>query len=233
MQRGELFIVSAPSGAGKTTIIRRLMGGPVGQSERLVYSVSHTSRPARQGEVEGRDYHFVDAATFRRMAAAGEFLEWAEVHGEFKGTSRAGVLAALEAGRDVLLDIDVQGAEQLRRSALPAHSIFILPPSYEELERRLRGRGLDRADAIARRLAVSLWEIERYKNYDYVIINTDLDRASDALAAILLEKQYRLDRMNDRVAGVLATFAGRLAPVGPRPDEKQDQKTRHNDKTRR
>ncbi len=216
MQRGELFIVSAPSGAGKTTIIRRLMGGPLGQTERLVYSVSHTSRAARQGEVDGRDYHFVDVATFQRMASAGEFLEWAEVHGEFKGTSRAGVLAALDSGRDVLLDVDVQGAEQLRQSELPAHSIFILPPSYDELERRLRGRGLDQADAIARRLAVSLWEIERYKNYNYVIINSDLERASDALAAIILEKQHRLGRMKDRVAGVVESFSGRLAPDGGR-----------------
>lgn len=214
MQRGELFIVSAPSGAGKTTIIRRLMAGPLGQSESLVYSVSHTSRRAREGEVDGRDYHFVDVATFQRMAEEGEFLEWAEVHGEFKGTSRAGVLAALDSGCDVLLDIDVQGAEQLRQSSLAAHSIFILPPSYEELERRLRGRGLDQAEAIARRLAVSLWEIERYKNYDYVIINSDLERASDALAAIILEKQHRLGRMKARVAGVVESFSGRLAPDG-------------------
>jgi guanylate kinase len=216
MQRGELFIVSAPSGAGKTTIIRRLMGGPLGHSGRLVYSVSHTSRQPRRGEVEGRDYHFIDIETFERMASEGAFLEWAEVHGEFKGTSREQVMRGLESGLDVLLDIDVQGAEQLLEKMAQAHSVFILPPSYDELERRLRNRGLDRAEAIARRLAVSLWEIERYKRYDYVIINDDLERASDTLAAIILDKQHRLDRMQGRVASVVEDFERRIAPDGGR-----------------
>ena len=214
MQRGELFIVSAPSGAGKTTIIRRLMGGPVGQAGSLVYSVSHTSRPARSNEVEGRDYFFVDAAIFERMVEDGEFLEWAHVHGEQKGTSRRKVVESLEAGFDVLVDIDVQGAEQVFAKMPEAHGIFILPPSYEELERRLRGRGLDQPEAIARRLAVSLWEIKFYKNYEYVIINLDLDRASDALAGIILEKQHRLGRMKDRVERVVSGFSKRIAPGG-------------------
>ena len=214
MQRGELFIVSAPSGAGKTTIIRRLMEGPVGRSGQLVYSVSHTSRPARSNETEGRDYYFVDIPTFDRMVADGEFLEWAEVHGEQKGTSRQGVLESLEKGFDVLVDIDVQGAEQVRQKMPEAHSIFILPPSYEELERRLRGRKLDRPEAIARRLAVSLWEIEFYQNYDYVIINRDLEPASDTLAAIILDKQHRLDRMRDRVAQVVEDFSARIGSDG-------------------
>jgi guanylate kinase len=216
MQRGELFIVSAPSGAGKTSIIRRLMDGPLGRSGGLVYSVSHTSRPARANETEGRDYHFVDVPTFERMIAESAFLEWAEVHGEYKGTSRAAVVRALGEGLDVLVDIDVQGAEQLLEKMPQAHSIFILPPSYEELERRLRGRGLDRPEAIARRLAVSLWEIERYRNYDYVIINRDLERASDTLAAIILDKQHRLDRMKDRAVAVVETFSRRIAPDGGR-----------------
>ncbi len=214
MQRGELFIVSAPSGAGKTTIIRRLMDGPVGGSGALVYSVSHTSRPARANETEGRDYYFIDGPTFERMAADGEFLEWAEVHGEYKGTSRQAVLESLEKGLDVLVDIDVQGAEQLLEKMPEAHSIFILPPSYQELERRLRGRNLDQPEAIARRLAVSPWEIECYQNYDYVIINQDLELASDTLAAIILDKQHRLDRMKDRVAIVVESFSARIAPDG-------------------
>ncbi len=216
MQRGELFIVSAPSGAGKTTIIRRLMESPLGRSGSLVYSVSHTSRPPRQNEIEGRDYHFIDVAAFERMAADGAFLEWAEVHGEYKGTSREAVTGSLDEGLDVLVDIDVQGAEQLLEKMPRAHSIFILPPSYDELERRLRGRGLDRAEAIARRLAVSLWEIERYQRYDYVLINQDLDLASAALAAIILDKQHRLDRMKDRVASVVGDFSRQLAPDGGR-----------------
>ena len=214
MQRGELFIVSAPSGAGKTTIIRRLMDGSVGRSGSLVYSVSHTSRPARSNETEGRDYFFVDIPTFERMIAEDAFLEWAEVHGENKGTSRETVVRALEEGLDVLMDIDVQGAEQVMAKMPEAHGIFILPPSYAELERRLRGRGLDQPEAIARRLAVSLWEIEFYKNYEYVIINRDLERASDALAAIILDKQHRLDRMRDRVARVVESFSARIGPDG-------------------
>lgn len=216
MQRGELFIVSAPSGAGKTTIIRRLMDGPLGRSASLVYSVSHTSRRARTNETEGRDYYFIDVPTFERMVAESAFLEWAEVHGEYKGTSRDKVIQALDDGLDVLVDIDVQGAEQLLEQMPEAHSIFILPPSYEELERRLRGRALDQPEAIARRLAVSLWEIERYLNYDYVIINRDLERASDTLAAIILDKQHRLDRMQDRVAKVVESFSQRIASDGRR-----------------
>jgi len=216
MQRGELFIVSAPSGAGKTTIIRRLMEGPLVRPGSLVYSVSHTSRPARANEIEGRDYHFIDVAAFQRMVGEGAFLEWAEVHGEFKGTSRETVVRSLEDGLDVLVDIDVQGAEQLLEKMPQAHSIFILPPSYDELERRLRRRGLDRAEAIVRRLSVSLWEIERYQRYDYAIINEDLERASDTLAAIILDKQHRLDRMKDRVASVVGNFAARKAPDGGR-----------------
>ena len=216
MQRGELFIVSAPSGAGKTTLIRRLMAGPVGESGQLVYSVSHTSRAARSNETEGRDYYFVDAPTFERMVAADEFLEWAEVYGEYKGTSRATVERSLAAGLDVLVDVDVQGAEQLQEKMPEAHYVFILPPSFDELERRLRGRGLDEPEAIARRLALSLWEIERYERYDYVIINDDLERASDALAAIILDKQHRLGRMKDRVRTVVDSFAGRIKPDGRR-----------------
>ena len=216
MQRGELFIVSAPSGAGKTSIIRRLMDGPLGRSGELVYSVSHTSRAARANETDGRDYHFVDVPTFERMIGESAFLEWATVHGEYKGTSREAVLRALGQGLDLLVDIDVQGAEQLLEKMPQAHSVFILPPSYDELERRLRGRGLDRPEAIARRLAVSLSEIERYRNYDYVIINRDLERAGDALAAIILDKQHRLDRMEDRAAAVVETFSRRIAPDGGR-----------------
>ena len=216
MQRGELFIVSAPSGAGKTTLIRRLMEGPVARTGRLAYSVSHTSRPARSNETEGCDYHFIDVSTFERMVADGEFLEWAEVYGEYKGTSRAMVERSLDSGLDVLVDVDVQGAEQLQEKMPEAHYIFILPPSYQELERRLRGRRLDRPEAISRRLALSLWEIERYPRYDYVIINQDLEQASLALAAIILDKQHRLDRMKGRVETVVDSFSGKIEPDGGR-----------------
>ncbi|HEX5758850.1 MAG TPA: guanylate kinase [Thermoanaerobaculia bacterium] len=208
--RGELFILSAPSGAGKTTLIRSLFDGRLGGYGAIAFSVSHTTRRPRDGEVEGRDYHFIPPAEFRRMAAAGEFLEWAEVHGHCYGTSRPEVFPRLEAGVDVVLDIDVQGAEQVLARHPEAHSIFILPPSYEALERRLAKRGLDHPAAVRGRLDVSLAEISRYDRYQYVIINNDARRAGDALAAIILDKRHRQERMRDRIQEVLASFQERV-----------------------
>lgn len=210
--RGELFILSAPSGAGKTTLIHSLLhGGMLGLSE-IAFSVSHTTRSARQGERDGVDYHFVDVSTFSAMIVAEEFLEWAEVHNNYYGTSMAEVFPRLEAGVDVLMDIDVQGAERVLARYPEAHSIFIMPPSYADLERRLAHRALDDPDTIARRLAVSLWEIRRYDRYRYVIVNDDARRASEALAAILLEKRHRRERMENRLQGILRDFQERGAP---------------------
>jgi guanylate kinase len=205
MPRGELFIVSAPSGAGKTTLIQGLLGRPEALG-RLEFSVSHTTRRPRQGEQDGREYHFVSRKGFEEMAGMGRFLEWAEVHGNLYGTSREEVDPRLEAGVDVLLDIDVQGAEQVLEQRPDAQSVFVLPPSYADLERRLRGRALDGDADIARRLAVSLSEIKRYPRYQYVIINRDAALASEALAAIILEKRCRRERMLDRVGEVVADF---------------------------
>lgn len=213
MQRGELFILSAPSGSGKTTLIDALLRGGHGADGRLAFSVSHTTRGPRQGEREGEDYFFVDRPTFEAMAAAGRFLEWAEVYGNLYGTSADEVLGRLDQGVDVLLDIDVQGAESLLKRFPAAHGIFILPPSYAALVARLSQRGLDEAPAIARRLAVSLSEIERYERYGYVIVNDDADRACEALAAIILEKRQRLERMGERVAAVLADFKAAAGSV--------------------
>jgi guanylate kinase len=206
MSRGELFIVSAPSGAGKTTLIRNLLERGLSGAENLAFSVSHTTRRPRDGEVEGRDYHFVTPSEFQRMADTGAFLEWAQVHNHLYGTAREEVFPRLEQGTDVVLDIDVQGAEQVLARCPQAHSIFVLPPSYEDLERRLAGRGLDGPDEIRGRLDVSLWEITRYDRYKYVIINEDARRASEALAAIILEKRHRQERMRDRIQQVLASF---------------------------
>lgn len=191
MTPGELFILSAPSGAGKTTLIQNLVNGRFSDLGGLAFSVSHTTRQPRQGELDGRDYHFVDHATFLGMIEADAFLEWAKVHDNYYGTSRQEVFPRLERGIDVLLDIDVQGAEQVVARVPEAHSVFVLPPGYEALETRLRGRGLDDDGTIARRLAMSLAEVSRYDRYRYVIINDDARRAGEALAAIILEKRYR------------------------------------------
>lgn len=210
--RGDLFLLSAPSGAGKTTLIRGVLAELGGEGE-IAFSISHTTRAPRAGEVDGGDYHFVDPATFRRMIADDAFLEWAEVHGNYYGTSKGAVLPLLARGIDVVVDLDVQGAERLMRSEPEAHSIFILPPTYRDLVERLKGRGLDGEEAIARRLAVSLWEIRRYGSYQYVIVNDDADRARKALAAIILEKRYRRTRMETSIAEVLADFE--RAHAGP------------------
>jgi guanylate kinase len=205
MARGELFIVSAPSGAGKTTLIQSLMKSAA-HFGGLVFSVSFTTREPRQGEIDGKDYHFVDPATFEAMIAADRFLEWAEVHGNFYGTANDEVFPRLEKGIDVVLDIDVQGAERVLARCPEAHGIFVMPPTYEDLERRLHRRGLDDEQAIARRLTAALREIRRYDRYHYVIINDDAQRASEALAGIILEKRHRKERMLARVEEILEDF---------------------------
>lgn len=204
--RGELFILSAPSGAGKTTLIQGVLDSEAAGAGQVAFAVSHTTRRPRQGEVDGRDYHFVDRPAFREMVASGRFLEWAEVYGNLYGTARDEVLPRLERGIDVVLDIDVQGAEQVLASCPRAHSIFVIPPSYRDLERRLIQRGLDDPQEIARRLAAAAEEMRRANRYEYVIINDDACRAREALAAILLEKRHRLERLKQRVDDVLSDF---------------------------
>lgn len=207
MARGELFILSAPSGAGKTTLIHRMFDSHLIGSGSLAFSVSHTTRPPRAGEVAGKAYHFVDQACFDAMVAAGSFLEWAQVHDHHYGTSYDEVLPRLEAGVDVVLDIDVQGAVNVLTRHPEAHGIFIMPPSYEVLSQRLNFRGLDEAGAIDRRLRKSLTEIQCYRQYKYIIINDDAERASEMLAAIVLEKRQQRERMQERVDEVLADFS--------------------------
>lgn len=213
--RGELFILSAPSGTGKTTLIRGLLAGGLAGFGGLAISVSHTTRRPRPGEVDGVDYHFVDKSTFQSMIAGDLFLEWAEVHNNYYGTSFAEVMPRLEQGIDVVMDIDVQGAERVLARYSEAHSIFIIPPSYEALEERLRGRGLDDPQAIAGRLAVGTWEIRRWERYDYAIVNSDAQQAGEVLAAIILEKRHRREHMRGRVEEILKTFQDRGAPQPP------------------
>lgn len=209
--KGTLLIVSAPSGAGKTTLIRRALTGGDAALDRVRFSVSHTTRPARADEVDGRDYHFVDETVFRRMIENGEFLEWADVYGQRKGTSRVAVLPLLEQGFDVILDIDVQGAAQVLESYPEAESVLILPPSFEELNRRIRERGGDGPEQLTRRLALSLATIERYEMYGYVMINDDLTRAQETLRAILIAIRHRRERQAKRVAEILEDFRGCFA----------------------
>ncbi|MFL6200747.1 MAG: guanylate kinase [Thermoanaerobaculia bacterium] len=208
---GELFILSAPSGAGKTTLINSLIQGGISLGG-LEFSVSYTTRGPRQGEADGRDYHFVDHATFLEMIDDHRFLEWAQVHGNFYGTANDEVFPRLEQGIDVLLDVDVQGAERVMHRHPDAHGIFVMPPSYQDLEVRLKRRGLDDPQAIARRLAVAQSEMSRYDRYRYVIINDDVQSASGVLAAIILEKRHRQPRMDGRVQEILKDFQQRGSP---------------------
>lgn len=191
-RRGVLFILSSPSGAGKSTLARRLME----TDGAFDFSVSATTRAPRPGEVDGREYRFLGRAAFEAMAAEGAFLEWAEVFGNLYGTPRAPVEASLEAGRDVLFDVDWQGGQQLRNSALKdaVVSVFILPPSIAELERRLRARGQDAEDVIAARMARARDEISHWDAYDYVLVNRDLGACEDEVRAILAAERLRRGR---------------------------------------
>lgn len=202
MARGEMFLIAAPSGTGKNTLIREVMSS----LDRLEHSVSHTTRRARHGEIEGQDYHFIGRETFEAMIAEDAFLEWAEYNNHLYGTSVQEVIPRLDRGIDVLLDIEIVGTANLLQHCPEAHAIFVLPPSYRALEHRLTDRGLDDAEAVSERLALSLWEIERYGLFHYAIINDDLDRASQALAAIILEKRHRVARQEQAIQAVVDDF---------------------------
>lgn len=206
---GCCYVFTAASGTGKSTLLRKVFDEYPEAVADVAFSVSHNSRPPRTGEVEGRHYYFVSEQEFRRLVAADAFLEWAHVHGQLKGTSLAEVQRLREAGRDVLLEIDVQGAEQVRAKIPDAVSIFILPPSFQELERRLRARALDTPEQIERRLADAASELPRVREFDYVIVNDDVAAAARALAAIFLAGRFRRDRMRPTLERVLATLPAR------------------------
>lgn len=202
--RGNLFIVSSPSGGGKTTLIRRLIADPPGGP--LHFSVSHTTRTKRAGERDGREYYFVSDEEFQRMARRRAFLEHNLVHGRRYGTSRAEVLPRLVRGEDVVLDIDVQGARDIRRGYPKAVSIFIVPPNPKELEKRLRGRGLDEEGEIRRRLRNARTEIRKARDFQYVIVNDDLDRALIELQSVVRAARVTYARQKERLERVFREF---------------------------
>jgi len=200
--RGTLFVISAPSGTGKSTLARRLIESVPG----LRFSVSYTTRPRRAGEENGREYEFVDDARFDAMVASGGFLEWAHVFARKYGTGLAATQAALAAGADLLLDIDVQGARQVKASSLDAVLVFILPPDYDALAVRLTRRGSEDPAALAVRLDEARREALEYDRFDYVVVNADLEVASRQLAAIVTAESARTARCRERVREILSTF---------------------------
>jgi guanylate kinase len=207
VRRGLLFVVSAPSGTGKTTIVERL----VQVVPDLGLSRSYTSRDIRPGEADGVDYNFITRARFEAMIAAGAFWEWADVFGNFYGTCATDAEAELASGRDLVLVIDVQGARQVRRLRAGTIGVFVLPPSFAVLEQRLRGRSKDSEAAIRRRLTTAREEVAAVDEYDYVVVNDALDGCVERLKAIVLAERSRRSAMAPVIAGITGSFAGKEA----------------------
>jgi guanylate kinase len=200
--RGQLFVVSAPSGTGKTTIVERL----VQVVPNLALSRSYTSRAARSGENDGVDYNFITRAKFEQMIAADAFLEWADVFGNLYGTCADDAEGDLTSGRDLVLVIDVQGARQVRLRCKDTVGVFVLPPSYAVLERRLRGRSKDSEDAMQRRLATARAEVAAFLEYEYVVVNDELEACVDRLKAIILAERSRQRSMRPAAEQIVKSF---------------------------
>jgi len=200
--RGTLFVVSSPSGGGKGTIIRHVLK----VVENLRYSVSYTTRAPRLGEVDGREYFFVNREIFEEMVGAGEFLEWACVHGNLYGTAKNQVIEDTTAGADIILEVDVQGAASVRQLLMDSVSIFILPPSYEVLRQRLIARGTDSPEELELRLRNAPEELKQYSAFDYVIINDEIEKAVGQLASIIYAERARCMRQEGLVLEVIEKF---------------------------
>ena len=202
--RGNLYVVSAPSGAGKTSLVKALLESV----DDIRVAVSHTTRPIRPGEVDGVDYHFVDQDVFMEMVGNGEFLEHAQVFDNYYGTAARSATDLLQSGQDVILEIDWQGAAQVRHLFPEATGVFILPPSRDELEKRLRNRGQDSDEVIARRMQDARQEISHYAEYHYLIVNDDFDEALQALRGLVLSHRLGIERqaavLSDLLAELLA-----------------------------
>lgn len=201
-QRGTLYIVAAPSGAGKSSIVNAVLA----RDADIALSISFTSRAARPGERHAQHYHFISADEFKAMIRAGDFFEYAEVHGDWKGTARQSVEPQLEAGKDVLLEIDWQGARQVRQKVPDAVSVFILPPSRDALEQRMRARGQDSEEVIQRRLAAAREEMSHYGEFDYVIVNDVFDDAVAQMHAIFTASRLRREAQDVRHADLIAAL---------------------------
>ncbi|ORT50754.1 guanylate kinase [Vibrio sp. qd031] len=204
MSKGTLYIVSAPSGAGKSSLISALL--ETNPTYDMKVSVSHTTRAARPGEVDGQHYHFIEKDSFKALIKENSFLEYAEVFGNFYGTSRIWIEENLERGIDVFLDIDWQGARQIREQMPAAKSIFILPPSNGELERRLNVRGQDSDDVIAKRMSEAKSEMSHFHEYDYVIVNDDFDSALVDLKAVIRAERLKQDKQAAKYSGMLTAL---------------------------
>jgi len=202
MNRGMLIVVSSPSGGGKGTLIDRVLK----TVPNLSYSVSFTTRAPRPAEEDGREYFFIDRVSFEQMIERGEFLEWADVYGHLYGTNCNQVERERAAGHDIILEIDVQGAESIREKIPDAVSIFILPPSFELLRGRLLARGTDSAEALEKRMRGAPSEVEQYRNFQYLILNDDINRASQQLAAVIYAERARRERQEVNLRGALEDF---------------------------
>ncbi len=204
-ERGSIFIISAPSGSGKSTLVTSLLESV----PNLTFSVSYTTRQPRGNEVNGREYFFIDETAFKKMIANDQFVEYARVFDHYYGTARVYVERALAEGRDLILDIDTEGATQVQNQMPEAVSIFVMPPSYEALKTRLENRRQDSAETIQKRLDwASQKEIYRYRNYDYVVVNEDLAQSFDFMRCIILAERSRRQRMTHRVQSIINTFGG-------------------------
>jgi len=199
---GILFVVSSPSGGGKGTLVQRMLNAV----PDLSYSVSYTTRPPRNGELDGREYFFVTRDRFEQMVAANEFLEWASVHGNLYGTARTQVSREIDEGRDIVLEVDVQGAASVRQLITDSVSIFILPPSHEVLRQRLQRRGTDTPDELQLRLRNAPAELAHYTAFDYLIINDDVELAASRLVAIVNAERSRCERQELQVKRIIASF---------------------------
>lgn len=201
-RRGCLFVISAPSGSGKTTLVQKL----IRSFSDLRFSVSYTTRGPRGAERDGVDYHFVTRDEFQEKIRKGEFLEWAEVHGNLYGTSKVETERIRTGGQDILLDVDVQGADQVRKAEPEAVTMFVMPPSFQVLEERLRGRKQDSPEVIEGRLAGARREIDRYRDYHYVLVNDGIEETAELLKSIVLAERARPHLLEERLRPILESF---------------------------